>query len=111
MSLPEKLVAKLILASSKHGDVVMDPFLGSGTTAAAASKLDRQFLGIEIDRTYSLLSLKRVALAATDKTIQGYADGVFWERNTLAEQLRVTGVRPGNTDRPHPAQSLLLGVA
>jgi len=108
---PEKLVAKLILASSKHGDVVMDPFLGSGTTAAAASKLDRQFLGIEIDRTYSLLSLKRVALAATDKTIQGYADGVFWERNTLAEQLRLTGVRPGNTDRPQPAQSLLLGVA
>jgi site-specific DNA-methyltransferase (adenine-specific) len=108
---PEKLIAKLVLASSTPGSVVMDPFLGSGTTAVVAQKLGRHFVGIEIDRTYCLLALKRLTATKHDKTIQGYADGVFWERNTLAEQLRATG--GGNTKRPlsHPAQSLLLDVA
>jgi site-specific DNA-methyltransferase (adenine-specific) len=46
---PEKLVAKLILASSRPSDLVLDPFLGSGTTAVVARKLGRRFVGIEID--------------------------------------------------------------
>jgi site-specific DNA-methyltransferase (adenine-specific) len=108
---PEKLVAKLILASSQPGNVVLDPFLGSGTTAVVASKLQRHFLGIEIDRTYGLLALKRLARAATDKTIQGYADGVFWERNTLAEQARFLGAKNGKPKDPEKRQALLLGVA
>lgn len=108
---PEKLVAKLVLASTKPGAVIMDPFLGSGTTAVVAHKLGRQFVGIEIDRTYCLLALKRLAAAKHDKTIQGYADGVFWERNTLAEQLRATGGSNGKRPVNDTAQSLLLGVA
>ena len=83
---PEKLVAKIILASSKAGDVVFDPFLGSGTTSVVAKKLGRKFVGIEIDEYYCCLSEKRLELAGQDKTIQGYRDGVFWERNTLNEQ-------------------------
>lgn len=83
---PEKLIAKLVLASSRPGDVVMDPFLGSGTTAVVAQKLGRHFVGVEQERAYCLLALKRLGLAKTDKAIQGYADGVFWERNTLAQQ-------------------------
>ncbi len=83
---PEKLVAKLLLASSNPGDVVLDPFLGSGTTAVVARKLGRQYVGIEQDSDYCCLAEKRLALAETDPTIQGYADGVFWERNTLAAQ-------------------------
>ncbi|MCO6510545.1 MAG: site-specific DNA-methyltransferase [Aridibacter famidurans] len=78
---PEKLLAKLILASTKKGAMVLDPFLGSGTTAAAAKKLGRHFTGIEIDREYCLLAAKRVELAGKDKRIQGFEDGVFWERN------------------------------
>ena len=85
---PEKLVAKLILASSREGDLVFDPFLGSGSTAAVARKLGRNFFGIELDETYACLAAKRVALAGSDKVIQGYADGTFWERNTLALQER-----------------------
>jgi site-specific DNA-methyltransferase (adenine-specific) len=85
---PEKLIAKLLLASSNEGDLVLDPFLGSGTTAVVAKKLHRRFFGIEIDRLYGCLAAKRLALAAHDKTIQGYADGVFWERNTLHAQVR-----------------------
>lgn len=78
---PEKLLAKIILASTKPGDVVFDPFLGSGTTSVAAKKLDRKFVGIEVDKTYALYTEKRLALAEQDKKIQGYKDGVFWERN------------------------------
>lgn len=79
---PEKLVAKLVLASSNEGDVVFDPFLGSGTTSAVARKLGRHFCGIELDETYCLLAQKRVDLATRQKRIQGLSDGVFWERNS-----------------------------
>jgi site-specific DNA-methyltransferase (adenine-specific) len=83
---PEKLMAKLILASSEPEDVVFDPFLGSGTTAVVAKKLGRQYVGIEQELDYCCLAEKRLALADADPTIQGYSDGVFWERNTLAAQ-------------------------
>ena len=84
----EKLVAKLLLASTQKDDFVFDPFLGSGTTTAVATKLGRRSLGIEIDEEYCLLALRRLELANVDQTIQGYDDGVFWERNTLALQQR-----------------------
>jgi site-specific DNA-methyltransferase (adenine-specific) len=83
---PEKLLAKILLASSNESDVVLDPFAGSGTTAVVARKLNRRFIGIESDEKYCCLAEKRLAMALTDKSIQGYKDGVFWERNTLAEQ-------------------------
>lgn len=79
---PEKLYAKLILASSKPGDIVFDPFLGSGTASVTAKKLGRKYCGIEINKEYSLLCEKRLELADTNKEIQGYKDGVFWERNS-----------------------------
>ncbi len=85
---PEKLYAKLILASSKQGDRILDPFAGSGTAAVVARKLGRSFCGIEINREYCLWAAKRLANALTDKSIQGYADGVFWERNSLAIQKK-----------------------
>lgn len=47
---PEKLIAKLILASSNAGDVVLDPFLGSGTTSVTAKKLGRHYIGIEREK-------------------------------------------------------------
>jgi site-specific DNA-methyltransferase (adenine-specific) len=78
---PEKLLAKIILASSNPGDVVLDPFLGSGTTAVVAKKLGRRYVGVEIDETYCALAEKRLEMAETDSHIQGY-DGVFWERNS-----------------------------
>ena len=79
---PEKLIAKLILASSQEGDLILDPFLGSGTTAVVAQKLGRQFIGIEREEEYCCLALKRLALAQSETGIQGYSHGVFWERNT-----------------------------
>lgn len=79
---PEKLYAKLILASSKEGDYILDPFLGSGTSAVVARKLNRHFCGIEINKEYCLWGAKRLINAESDKKIQGYADGIFWERNS-----------------------------
>jgi site-specific DNA-methyltransferase (adenine-specific) len=83
---PEKLLAKIILASSKPGDLVFDPFNGSGTSTVVAKKLERHYLGIEIDETYCCLAQKRLDLASTERAIQGYVDGVFWERNTLKKK-------------------------
>ena len=85
---PEKLLAKLILASSNAGDVVFDPFLGSGSTSVTAKKLGRQYIGIEVNPQYCVWAEKRLEIAETDKTIQGYTDGVFWERNTGAAQKK-----------------------
>ena len=83
---PEKLIAKLILASSNTGDMVFDPFLGSGTTAVVAKKLGRHFLGIERERKYVALALKRLELAENSKNIQGYEDGMFRCRNYVQRQ-------------------------
>ncbi len=85
---PEKLLAKLILASSNPGDVVLDPFLGSGSTSVTAKKLNRHYVGIEINEQYCVWSEKRLEMADSDSSIQGYTDGVFWERNTSALQKK-----------------------
>lgn len=85
---PEKLYAKLMLASSKPGDKIFDPFLGSGTAAVVANKLGRKYFGVEINREYCLWIAKRLINASRDKSIQGYFDGVFWERNSLGDQKK-----------------------
>jgi len=79
---PEKLLAKIILASSNEGDVVFDPFAGVGTAGVVAKKLKRNFCLVEIDEEYCLYAIRRLQMAERDSTIQGYCDGVFWERNT-----------------------------
>lgn len=78
---PEKLIAKLILASCPKDGLVFDPFLGSGTTSVVAKKLGRNYFGIEMNQEYAMLAEKRLAMAEVDKNIQGFSDGVFWERN------------------------------
>ena len=99
----EKLIAKLVLASSNPGDVIFDPFLGSGTSSVVAKKLGRQFCGIEIEEEYALLAEKRLALANTDGSIQGYTDRVFWERNMLNMMNS-----SGECRSKHKVNSLLL---
>lgn len=78
---PEKLIARLILASCPPGGVVLDPFLGSGTTSVVSKKLGRQYIGIEQNPEYCLWAEKRLDRASSEARIQGYEDGVFWERN------------------------------
>ena len=78
---PEKLIAKLILASSNEGDVVFDPFLGSGTTAVTAKKLGRRYIGIEQEKEYVALACKRLEMADSNREIQGFENGCFKARN------------------------------
>lgn len=85
---PEKLFAKLILASSNEGDLILDPFSGVGTSSVVAKKLGRHFIGIEKEPGYCALAEKRLEMARTDASIQGYSNNVFWERNSLAEQKK-----------------------
>lgn len=84
----EKLIAKLMLASTNKGDFVLDPFLGSGTTSVVAKKLGRRYLGIELNEDYCLLAERRLELSEGQSDIQGIVDGVFWERNARASRRR-----------------------
>ena len=79
---PEKLLAKLILASSNAGDTVFDPFLGSGSTSVTAKKLGRHYCGIEQNPQFCAWAERRLEMADADKSIQGFRDGVFLERNS-----------------------------
>jgi site-specific DNA-methyltransferase (adenine-specific) len=99
---PEKLLAKIILASTNPGDIVLDPFVGSGTAAVVAKKLGRRYIGVEIDKGYSCLAMKRLDMAERDRSIQGYVDGVFWERNSVPIQ--------GSSAKGRPVQQLRCGT-
>ncbi len=68
---PEALLYRVIMASSNVGDVVLDPFLGSGTTGAVAKKLGRNWIGIERDKKYINVAQKRIdaAQAAEEEAI------------------------------------------
>ena len=87
---PEKLIAKFILASCPENGVVFDPFLGSGTTSVAAKKLGRHYFGIEMNEEYAVWTEKRLQNVEDDDSIQGFVGGVFWERNTLNLQKKMT---------------------
>ncbi len=86
---PEKLFAKLVLASTNPGDLILDPFAGVGTSCVVAKKLGRQFIGIEKESIYCALAEKRLEMADTDHSIQGYSNSVFWERNSLSQQKKI----------------------
>ncbi|MEI9986269.1 MAG: site-specific DNA-methyltransferase [Aliidongia sp.] len=58
---PEALLHRVLMASTRAGDTVLDPFFGTGTTGAVARRLGRRFIGIERDETYAALARKRIA--------------------------------------------------
>lgn len=105
----EKLIAKIMLASSSEGDIVLDPFLGSGTTSVVAKKLNRHYIGIEIEKQYCVWAEQRLETAGQNPEIQGYVNGVFWERNSLSEQnasqqkvrsSKIKGVQKNKSNEP-----------
>jgi len=59
---PEKLVEFFILAGSNEGDIVLDPFSGSGTTAVVAAKNNRKWIGIDANALYCELAQERITL-------------------------------------------------
>lgn len=64
---PEELLERIVSIGSKKGNVVLDPFMGSGTTGVIANKLGRKFVGIEIDKKYFQIASKRINKAKTEK--------------------------------------------
>jgi modification methylase len=58
---PEALLHRLILASTKPGDLILDPFFGTGTTGAAAKRLGRRFIGLEREEQYARLAKDRIS--------------------------------------------------
>lgn len=64
---PEKVIQHFVELLSNPGDVVMDPFMGSGTTGVVAKKLGRDFIGIELQADYFDISLKRISDVSTNK--------------------------------------------
>jgi len=77
---PEALLHRVVLASTRPGDVILDPFLGSGTTASVARKLGRRFIGIERDKTYARVARERIA-----NTVPLSADAVETMRSKRTE--------------------------
>ena len=69
---PESLLHRIILSSSNQGDLILDPFFGSGTTGAVAKKLSRHFIGIENDEKYVNAAMKRISKVSSydSETIQ-----------------------------------------
>jgi modification methylase len=72
---PEALLSRLILASTRPGDLILDPFFGSGTTGAAAKRLGRRYIGIEREPRYAALAEARIAkvvpMTAADLEVTG----------------------------------------
>jgi site-specific DNA-methyltransferase (adenine-specific) len=63
---PESLLERILLIGSKESDLILDPFMGSGTTGAVAKRLGRSFVGIEIDPTYFEIAKKRINQTCAD---------------------------------------------
>tara|TARA_B100002051_G_C16740963_1_gene644280 strand:- start:396 stop:1142 length:747 start_codon:yes stop_codon:yes gene_type:complete len=57
---PEKLLDRIIQIASNEGDIVLDPFLGSGTTAVVADRLNRKYIGVELDKDYYKIAKQRI---------------------------------------------------
>jgi DNA modification methylase len=80
---PEELLKRVILSTSKQGDIVLDPFFGTGTTGAVAKKLKRQFIGIEKESEYILLAENRI------KTVKTFFPEAGWIEEEKEKQNRV----------------------
>jgi site-specific DNA-methyltransferase (adenine-specific) len=80
--MPEQLLGRIIRVSSNEGDVVFDPFTGSGTTLAVAKKLGRQFLGTELSEDYAKYATERLKGIRTGDSLDGPADPASSSPNT-----------------------------
>ncbi len=103
---PEALLNRVLLASSQEGDVVLDPFSGSGTTAAVAKALRRKFIGIERDGDYAAIARERIA-----KVTPLEADSIEISKGKRAETripfgslLELGLIRPGTVLMDHRAR-------
>ncbi|MFN2150656.1 MAG: site-specific DNA-methyltransferase [Anaerolineales bacterium] len=103
---PEALLYRVILSSSNPGDVILDPFFGTGTTGAVAKKLHRHWLGIERDEEYVRVAQERIngiQVSAENEALFASSSGRKRRRVPFGRLLEVGLIRPG--------QSLYLGAS
>jgi len=81
---PETLLERILLIGSKEGDTILDPFMGSGTTGVVAKKLNRNFIGVELDNIYFQIAKKRINAIKTLNNIEEYTN------NSFTRQLHLT---------------------
>lgn len=97
---PEALLERVIAASSKPGDVVLDPFVGSGTTAAVAKRLHRHWIGIEKEPHYVAIARQRLQTVVPDmfaETLSDPRDGARSKRGPSFEEVVAAGfLKPGD---------------
>jgi len=100
---PEALLARVILASSRPDDLVLDPFCGSGTTGAVAKRLGRRFIGIERERAYSVAAQARIASGPGNCPVhdraRGAARAIFGAHRTRPDHPGRAPVRCQTQDR------------
>ncbi len=89
---PEALLYRVITSSTKPGDVILDPFFGSGTTGAVAKRLGRHFIGIERDKTYAKHALKRIGQIEAAPSIR-IPDHAIQARRTTHSLWHCSGTR------------------
>ncbi|HXV73305.1 MAG TPA: site-specific DNA-methyltransferase, partial [Sphingomonadales bacterium] len=94
---PEALLHRIILASTKAGDVILDPFFGTGTTGVVAKRLGRHFIGIEKDRIYTAIARRRIAATArlADEAAAVTPSGRDAPRVPFGTLVELGLVRPG----------------
>jgi modification methylase len=119
---PEALLARVLVAASNAGDLVLDPFFGSGTTGAVARRLRRSFIGIERDTTYAAAARKRikaveplveeaVAAAPTRRTEPRVAFASVVEAGLVRPGESVVGLARGHTALVRADGTLAAGPA
>ena len=94
---PEALLARVLMASTKPGDIVLDPFFGSGTTGAVAKRLGRNFVGIEREQVYIDAALERIeAVEPLGKATLSVMSGKKAEPRVAFNTLIESGlIKPG----------------
>ena len=80
---PERLLERIILIGSREGDTILDPFMGSGTTGVVAKRLNRDFIGIEIDDNYFEISQKRIDATQTDNNLAKFLERLMGNNKLL----------------------------
>lgn len=91
--MPEQLLGRIIRTSSNEGDLVFDPFAGSGTTLAVAKKLGREWLGFELSADYVKAANKRIRSVSVGDELNGPADAIGSAPSTVNGTKLVNGKR------------------
>ena len=93
---PEALLRRVIVSTTNEGDVILDPFMGSGTTGAVAKKLGRNFIGIEKDKDYVKIATDRIqGIVSIDEEFLQYPIDVKPKRVPFGNLLETGSVQPG----------------